>query len=156
MSEDNVDFLQNVADEDVRFLIEREALYKGSWKKSGGRSAYFMLVRKIDRIQNIMSQKPTTIEEAIAQHDIFEKIKEDPSGKDATLLSEVRDLRRYLLLVESEMIAKGFVSKSFRQEKDDESIHAKQSNVDNEGFQRLGGEARWGNSILEIPTNTVF
>jgi hypothetical protein len=109
------DYLQVVADEDVRFILEREKIYKGSWKKSGGRSAWFMLVRKMDRLQEMMKLKEhddgsvPSPAEFKKEHDIFEQIKFDPSGRDGTVLAEIRDLRRYLALVESEMMATGVV-----------------------------------------------
>jgi hypothetical protein len=116
-------FLQHVADNDVKFLIPRDISYGASWKMSGGRSAWFMLRRKMDRLGEIM--KGPTIKalintpdqslieklEALASaEDIFYKIAEDPSGKDGTALAEIRDLRRYLLLVEAEMIASNAIT----------------------------------------------
>jgi hypothetical protein len=41
---------------------------------------------------------------------IFAMIRRDPTGKDGSVLAEIRDLRRYLLLVEAEMISRGVVS----------------------------------------------
>ena len=124
-------FLQIVANQDVEFLKVKDKLYGGSWKKSGGRSAYFMLVRKMDRMIQIMrrpdppptfhinpklSGEDLTTKEAIdylkasyLSEDVFAKIEEDPSGKDGCVLAEIRDLRRYLLLVEAEMVSRGVV-----------------------------------------------
>jgi hypothetical protein len=42
--------------------------------------------------------------------DIFVKIEADPSGEDGTVLAVMRDLRRYLLLIEAEMVARGVVA----------------------------------------------
>lgn len=141
-----LDELQGIATEDVRFLKEREKTYQGSWCAAGGRSAWFMLRRKIDRILNMM-QRPeppkipgfdlnnliskSQIDEEVLDYlyksyfseDIFRKIEENPSGRDSTVLAEVRDLRRYLLLVESYMVATKVVSNK-KWEKDDESLHA--------------------------------
>jgi hypothetical protein len=47
--------------------------------------------------------------EKLTAEDVFAKIEEDPSGQDGSVLAEVRDLRRYLTLVEAEMISRGCV-----------------------------------------------
>lgn len=105
-------FLQTVADEDVRHLEMKERTYGGSWKKRGGVGAFMMLARKWDRIENVLSKDILVLPErgeARHQYDIFDHIVADPSGADSTVLAEVRDLRRYLLLVEAEMVARGVV-----------------------------------------------
>ena len=123
-------FLQPVVNEDVRFIKEREKLYKGSWCKSGGRSSWFMLVRKMDRLQEMMKMSDSSLQEAMIADDIFKKIEANPSGDDSTILAEVRDLRRYLTLVEAYVSAKGVVKdydtkpEANKWEKDDESLHA--------------------------------
>lgn len=145
MSNENVfkhhEFLKTVADEDVRYVLEKDRSYGASWKKSGGRSAWFMLKRKIDRMVEMM-KSPAPLDEVlqdftdhvhacedggegetsitdktlhkfrsmIVSEDIFSKILENPSGDDGCVLAEVRDLRRYLLLVEAEMMARGVVA----------------------------------------------
>jgi len=154
----HLDFIRIVADEDVRYVDEKDRSYGGSWKRSGGRSAWFMLRRKIDRLLEFM-RKPDTPEvfnlknvddslKAIAEgryektggaarsdlrvafpgvreamydlfkylrdcylsENIFARIRENPDGSDGTVLAEVRDLRRYLMLVEAEMMARGVVA----------------------------------------------
>lgn len=92
--------LRDVAEEDLRHLDEKERTYGGSWKKRGGVGAFMMLARKWDRIENMLEK---------TQYDIFGAIESDPTGRDGSALAEVRDLRRYLLLVESEMVARGTV-----------------------------------------------
>lgn len=131
--------LKRVAGEDVRFVLEKDRSYGASWKASGGRSAWFMLRRKIDRLLEMMRDPPWPestslgdlseiadqpaqyeghtltpelagwLVEKLTAEDIFAKIAADPSGADGTVLAEVRDLRRYLMLVEAEMIARGAV-----------------------------------------------
>jgi hypothetical protein len=119
-----------VAQEDVRFLKEKDKTYGGSWKKSGGRSAWFMLKRKIDRLIVLMTPPdpppgwPTSVHVNAATtdrllrmtqaEDIFAQITTRPGGEDGTVLAEVRDLRRYLLLVEAEMLARGVVEMPLR------------------------------------------
>lgn len=126
--------LAPVALADVEFLKVRDRQYGASWKLSGGRSAWFMAVRKIDRLREMMrrpSDWPTGLTDAqldrslaslgqndlarkvamavLRSEDIFGQIAHDPSGSDGTVLAEVRDLRRYLLLIEAEMVARGIV-----------------------------------------------
>jgi hypothetical protein len=100
-------FLEIVASEDIGHLRMKEKTYKGSWKKSGGRSAWFMIKRKIDRLESMMQADPleSDLTALKSEHDIFERIKMDMSGVDGSVLAEVRDLRRYLLLVESEILS---------------------------------------------------
>jgi hypothetical protein len=99
-------WLRPIALEDVRFLVEKDTSYGASWKISGGRSAWFMLLRKMDRMRELMRYRglPNTVIDALRMDDIFEMIKAQPDGGDGSMLAEVRDLRRYLLLVEAEMV----------------------------------------------------
>jgi hypothetical protein len=152
----HMDHLEAVAASDVAELRRKEATYRGSWKASGGRSAWFMLRRKVDRLLVMMARPPEpdsgsslqsvddTIDAvrragagggtdvwltcefpgtpratvALLRHlrdcyvaeDVFAKVAEAPGGADGTVLAEVRDLRRYLLLVEAEMVARGVVT----------------------------------------------
>lgn len=103
---DHMEFLGAVASEDVAHLREKERTYGGSWKKRGGVGAFMMLARKWDRIENLLGYKDGT------QYNIFAAIEANPHGGDSTVLAEIRDLRRYLLLVEAEMVARGVVSVS--------------------------------------------
>lgn len=134
--------LVEVAAGDVQVLRNKEATYQGSWKMSGGRSAWFMLKRNIDRLANMLAPPAEDIEgvhqlvehiiaksggddggitsqervtlrrlaDLVGAEDIFAKIKAAPLGEDGTVLAVVRDLRRYLMLVEAEMISRGDVS----------------------------------------------
>lgn len=135
-------FLKNVADQDVEYVLVKDKSYGASWKLSGGRSAWFMLKRKIDRLCEMlrpMTQSdvaemigfskargtpkkhddtativPTDgyvrmrelLAKAAVAEDIFAAIGDDVSGADSTVLAEVRDLRRYLLLVEAEILSR--------------------------------------------------
>lgn len=98
----HMDWLQVVANEDVKHLELKEQTYKGSWKRRGGVGAFMMLARKWDRIEGFM--------ETNLNYDIFRGIENNPSGKDGTVIAEIRDLRRYLLLVEAEMVARGVLA----------------------------------------------
>jgi hypothetical protein len=139
-----------VAQEDVRFLLERDRQYGASWKEAGGRSAWFMLRRKMDRLIQMMRQPdpPAELETKLRElgiglmmgassatiekpdlptlghllkcyfaENVFAMIRDEPDGEDGTVLAEVRDLRRYLMLVEAEMMARGVVEKPAREEK---------------------------------------
>lgn len=111
---DHIKFLDEIAREDVRALEIAEVNYGSSWKKRGGVGAYMMLTRKSDRIENAL--RPMDDDESranlkahqIAPYDIFGAIAADtrPEG----IIDDIRDLRRYLLLVESEMRARGATS----------------------------------------------
>lgn len=135
----HLDHLQEVADSDVRVLLRKEATYKGSWKAAGGRSAWFMARRNLDRLLNMMADVPWPegfsiedldavagdgdespaaaltpelagwLAQKLRAEDIFAKIAEDPSGADGTVLAVIRDARRYFTLVEAEMVARGIV-----------------------------------------------
>lgn len=97
--------LAAIAAEDVRLVTEKDRSYGASWKKRGGIGAFMMLARKWDRLDEIL---------AIGfGYDVFRGIAaaRDPGtqGLDGTVLAEVRDLRRYFLLVEAEMVERGAV-----------------------------------------------
>lgn len=91
-----LDLLQRIVNDDVRTLLRKEQTYRGSWKKRGGVGAFMMLARKWDRLENCAQA---------ADWDIFRSIAwgEDTygPGADGTALAEIRDLRRYLALVEA-------------------------------------------------------
>lgn len=95
MTEKRSKIIQKVnvlANDDVSALHEAEKSYGDSWKKRGGIGAFMMLARKWDRIEN-QSNGYT--------YDIFLALEEDqrPEG----LIDDIRDLRRYLLLVEAQI-----------------------------------------------------
>ena len=85
------ELLNTVTANDVHFLTVRRRTYGDSWKKRGGVGAFMMLARKWDRIENIM--------EHAYGYDIFKACVQYES-----FLDDVRDLRRYLTLVEAELI----------------------------------------------------
>lgn len=139
----HMEFLETVKNADVQTLREKEATYQGSWKAAGGRSAWFMLRRNMDRLMVMMAPKPWpesfSFEDMIAmrdapgehvldrdnvehmidlvtQEDIFRKIEEHPQGEDGTVLACIRDLRCYLTLVEAEMMSRGAPGPSMSQQ----------------------------------------
>lgn len=138
-------YVDDVARRDCDALRYKESTYRGSWKKGGGRSAWFMLRRKIDRMLEMMKRPAdvhgfsledlddavdaasrgtgeVTLDAAIVRYlrdsyvseNIFAKVREAPGGDDGSVLAEIRDLRRYLILVEAEMISRGVVDGSER------------------------------------------
>lgn len=89
-----------IANEDVHQLRIADESYGSSWKKRGGVGAYMMSCRKFDRIETALSTK--------YNYDIFRAIVEDkrPNG----IIDDIRDLRRYLMLIEAEMIDRGIIN----------------------------------------------
>lgn len=90
--------LRDIASKDVDEVIKKDHEYGASWKKRGGVGAYFVIVRKIDRL-----------EEQVKKHvyNIFEAIRGD--SREEGVIDDIRDLRRYLMLVEAEMMEQGVV-----------------------------------------------
>ena len=83
--------LATVANADIAGLVHAQADYGDSWKKRGGVGAFMMLARKWDRLE---------LQVAKQGYDIAKCIQSDtrPEG----IMDDIRDLRRYLLLVENE------------------------------------------------------
>ena len=81
--------MKDVAQNDLEALKKAETSYGDSWRRRGGVGAFMMLARKFDRIEH-QSQKH--------RWDIFEA--GEVYKGEAGLLDDIRDLRRYLLLVE--------------------------------------------------------
>ena len=96
--------IKPICEEDGSGLHIAEQQYKGSWKRRGGIGAYMMLCRKWDRLE---SQIEST-KNGATQFDIFDHIAKDERAEG--LIDDIRDLRRYLVLVEAEMRAQGSVS----------------------------------------------
>jgi len=90
-----IDELSGVLSHDGDMIREKDKAYGGSWKKRGGVGAYMMLARKIDRLeQSVLA----------FGYDIFKAIEEDQ--RDESTIDDIRDLRRYLALVEAEILAR--------------------------------------------------
>lgn len=108
-------YLEIVAQSDVEVLREKEKTYGASWKLRGGAGAFMMLARKWDRLENMLRAEPIIVNRSrdgksnliLGQYDVFTHIEHKPNGEDDSVLAQVRDLRRYLLLVEAEMAARG-------------------------------------------------
>lgn len=89
--------LEKIAIEDAAGLERAFQAYGPSWKSRGGIGAFMMLARKWDRMSNRVER---------TGWDVFRAIVEDTRGEG--VIDDVRDLRRYLMLVEAEMRARGF------------------------------------------------
>ena len=80
---------------DIRITYEKDTEYGSSWKSRGGIGAFMMLARKWDRIEVAME------EEGVFRYDIFERTLLD--AREEGILDDIGDLRRYLMLVETEL-----------------------------------------------------
>jgi hypothetical protein len=89
--------LDAIAQEDAAGLKKAYESYGPSWKTRGGVGAYMMACRKFDRLENRVKR---------LGWDVFRAIAEDDRGEGC--IDDVRDLRRYLMLIEAEMRARGF------------------------------------------------
>ena len=85
--------IEELAEKDVRSLMEAQKSYGDSWRSRGGVGAFMMLARKWDRIEN-QTEK--------FKYDIFDTILNDHSVEG--ILDDIKDLRCYLLLVEAHVI----------------------------------------------------
>jgi len=83
--------LQDIATQDVTELMKKDASYGGSWKRRGGVGAFMMLARKWDRLEKQCEEQG---------YDVFKAVLQDDSIADG-VIDDLRDLRRYLMLVES-------------------------------------------------------
>tara|TARA_Y100000361_G_C11010182_1_gene263930 strand:+ start:303 stop:599 length:297 start_codon:yes stop_codon:yes gene_type:complete len=88
--------VEKVAGEDVVNLDMAEQSYGDSWKQRGGVGAFMMLARKWDRLEKQVNEHG---------YDVFKAANEDqrPEG----IMDDIRDLRRYLFLVEAELRING-------------------------------------------------
>lgn len=92
-----LELLDEIGREDAEGLRKAAESYGNSWKQRGGVGAFMMLARKFDRMSNRVEK---------TGWDVFRAIAEDDRGEG--VIDDVRDLRRYLMLVEAEMRARGF------------------------------------------------
>lgn len=98
--------------EDAEGLKRAQKSYGNSWKSRGGVGAFMMLARKWDRLENRLKKHPVFPRGAkdeiqnSAQYDIFGHVIADQRAEG--VIDDIRDLRRYLMLVEAELRARGF------------------------------------------------
>ena len=103
-----IDHLGGICRNDVQTLESKDKEYGGSWLKRGGVGAFMMLARKWDRLEQAMSSEVPRVTlssgettKPIDKYDIIERALAD--GREEGILDDIGDLRRYLLLVESEV-----------------------------------------------------
>lgn len=101
MDEEFIDHMEHVAKSDVRGLRKVHTKYGNSWKKRGGVGAFFNFCRKWDRLEIRLTEDAG----GIPEYDILARAAADPDVEG--IIDDIRDLRRYLILVESELIAMG-------------------------------------------------
>lgn len=99
-----IDHVDKIAAEDAAGLHQANKHYGDSWKRRGGVGAFMMLARKWDRIERRLEK-----DDAHARlYDIFAHLAADERVDG--LIDDIRDLRRYLILVEAEARAQGIPS----------------------------------------------
>lgn len=113
-----LDVLEAIALEDAAGLKKAQASYGNSWKSRGGVGAFMMLARKWDRLENQLKRRVDTVinfsranadnVQGAAPYDIFAHVIVDQRAEG--VLDDIRDLRRYLMLVEAELRARGVVA----------------------------------------------
>ena len=110
---DHIAHLNEVMDEAERVIREKDAQYAASWKSRGGAGAFMMLARKWDRIEQAMSPSEgdasksnlaLNVDKPIAPYDIITACVED--SRMEGILDDIKDLRNYLTLVETEVLAR--------------------------------------------------
>ncbi len=89
LSDTTLEVIQ-LAQEDTQSLHRAEASYGDSWRKRGGVGAYMMLARKWDRLELQVEQHG---------YDVFKAVAQDQ--RQEGIIDDIRDLRRYLFLVEA-------------------------------------------------------
>lgn len=87
--------VDKIAKSDIVCLHESEKNYGNSWKQRGGQGAFMMLARKWDRLEKQVNE---------SNYDIFHAAQKDNRAEG--ILDDIQDLRRYLMLVEAELIRK--------------------------------------------------
>ena len=87
-----ISIVGKLSKEDVEGLAKAEKSYGDSWRQRGGIGAFMMLARKWDRLEKQVNE---------FGYDIFNAI--DNDTRDEGILDDIRDLRRYLFLVEAHM-----------------------------------------------------
>lgn len=92
--------LASITEGDLDYVRRKDAQYQASWKRHGGVGAFFTIVRPWDRLYSMV----TAPDKVWPQYDLMRAVLHEMDGKDGSVLACVRDLRRYLLLVEAEAL----------------------------------------------------
>jgi hypothetical protein len=105
--------IMDIAHDDIRILKRKDAEYGGSWCKRGGVGAFMMLCRKWDRLEAALNPNAVkgdlreaplsaVVEAPIPAYDIL--MAGEMDSRDEGILDDIGDLRRYLILVEAEIL----------------------------------------------------
>jgi hypothetical protein len=97
----HLDYLARITQEDAKILTVTDQQYNASWKQRGGVGAFFIMARKWDRLESAVANNKQT------PWDILSIAARDarPEG----LIDDIRDLRRYLALIEAELRRSTFI-----------------------------------------------
>jgi len=107
------DCLKALGERDAKFISERDAHYKSSWKARGGIGAFFTIVRPWDRLCAIAERGTAGIspkEQPPAKPlDLFHILQEEIAAglteeNDGTLQACIRDLAAYMQLLRCEVM----------------------------------------------------
>lgn len=111
-----------IAREDATGLIKGDPKYGYSWKARGGVGAFMMAARKFDRLNHSLSPPSETLSKHanlgewlkryVPAWDVFAALRADTRSEG--VIDDIRDLRRYLLLIEAEARAQGIVHGAHR------------------------------------------
>lgn len=80
---------------DLATLVHKNEQYGESWKRRGGKGAWFTLVRPWDRLEEMVRA---------AEDDIFAAGDNTHHEADSDILDSIRDVRNYLHLIEDEIL----------------------------------------------------
>lgn len=97
-SDGHLKFIEEIAQEDASGLIKAHRSYGDSWKKRGGIGAYLIMIRKFDRMERAAEK---------VDYDIVQAVRDDPRTEG--VIDDIRDARRYLMLIESWLRELGLV-----------------------------------------------
>lgn len=98
-SDGHLRHIETIAKEDAAGLLKAHESYGDSWKKRGGVGAYMVMIRKIDRMERQVKRYG---------FDIVKAVEADPRVEG--LIDDIRDARRYLMLIESWLRELGLVN----------------------------------------------
>lgn len=96
------DHIKAITDTDAREVLKKDIEYGSSWLKRGGVGAYMMAARKIDRLEEQVKKHHHDVLAAIAAYN------SESNPLMEGLIDTIRDLRRYLILIEAEAISQAF------------------------------------------------
>lgn len=98
-----------LAADDAAIVLAADTQYQGSWQQRGGTGAFFTIARKWDRIEAAAKRVGYDLEVASRQDD-------RPEG----LINDIRDLRRYLTLLEAWLVSRGSATSRLTEHEQDQ------------------------------------